>query len=296
MNRITLAAYAKINLSLGIVGRRPDGYHRLDSIMQSVSLADRMTLEITSARTIQLFISDPALPSDQRNTAYRAARFFFEQTGIPCPGLSIQIEKAIPSGAGLGGGSADAAAVIRGLQRLYMSPLSPEQQTAVAVSVGADVPFCLTGGTCRAEGIGERLTRLPPLPACSIVLAKPRRSISTPMAYGAYDRLPAPAPPDTTRLIQALDAADVRLFARLLDNVLEQAVPLPDIRRLQSIMTAAGALASRMTGSGSAVFGLFLEQERAEDCLQTLRQDSERIPFSVLCQPVGAGIQILSGG
>ena len=189
---ITLQANAKINLLLDITGRRPDGYHTITGVMQAVSLADTVTVtasgEGAGRPTITLACSDPTLPTDGKNLAWRAAEVFFTVVpSVGCDALTIDIDKRIPAAAGMAGGSTDAAATLRALNDLFDHPLSEEQLLAVGLSLGADVPFCLVGGTQLTEGVGERMTPLCPLPACAILVACAGEGISTPAAYRALD-------------------------------------------------------------------------------------------------------------
>ena len=185
--RVIIDAAAKINLLLDIKGKLPNGYHSLYMVMQSVSLCDRVTVEQTDTGIIELTCSREAIPCDSRNTAYRAAECFFEQTGIQNGGLRIHIDKKIPHEAGLAGGSADAAAVLRALDAIYAPGLRERDLCRIGVKIGADVPFCIAGGTMIAQGIGEVLTPLEDMPACTIVLAKPAEGVSTAAAYARYD-------------------------------------------------------------------------------------------------------------
>lgn len=268
-----LLAPAKLNLTLDVLGRRADGYHELCSIMASASLYDE--IDLAPAREISLTWEGcmPA-PRPEKNTAYLAARAFFAQTGQAC---RIHINKRIPGQAGLGGGSADAAAVLRGLQRLY-GGIEDEALFSLARAIGADVPFCLLGGCALAEGIGEKLTPLP-APQLHLVLLKGRGGVSTPALFRSL-ALPLPHP-DTPAALAALSGPAERL-APFLQNALEGPATslLPEIGRLKARLLAAGALAAFMTGSGACVAGLFPSESAARAALPGFAD----VPFHTVCR------------
>ncbi len=284
MKTLTVCANAKLNLSLDITGVLEDGYHTLQTIMQTIDLSDEITL--TKADTIQCRTNCPSLPTGLSNLAAKAAREFFLQTGIS-GGVEIHIRKRIPSEAGMGGGSADAAAVLRGLNRLYDTHLSAEALQAIGKRVGADVLFCVAGGAALAEGIGETLTPLgTSLPAVFVVI-KPSVGVSTPDAYRAFDRLSSVRHPDTDALLVAHKAGDPRRFCRHTANVLEPAVALLGVQEVfeaKEALQQTGALASCMTGSGSAVFGVFADEALAEASHRALK---ERFDQVWVCRPTG---------
>lgn len=279
MKRLTVPAPAKLNLSLDIVGVREDGYHLLRMIMQTIDLCDQIVLE--RADEISLTCNLPELPCDERNLAVRAAHAFFERTGLP-GGVRMTLDKNIPHGAGMGGGSADAAAVLKGLNELCGTDLSQQELCEIGLRLGADVPFCIVGGTQLAEGVGERLTPLPPLPDCFLLVAKPEQGVSTPEAYHAYDRLTDVLHPDTAELTGLLSRGDLSGFCARMENVLEPAVSLPEIQQIRAEMLAAGVLGSRMTGSGSAVFGVFTQEQPALVCKKNLKKRFSQV---YLCRP-----------
>lgn len=279
MKNLIVPAPAKLNLSLDVVGTREDGYHLLEMIMQTIDLYD--TLELQAAGAITLACDLPGLPCDERNLAVQAAKAFFEETGLSS-GVEIRLKKRIPHGAGMGGGSADAAAVLKGLNQLFGAGLSLQQLCKIGLRLGADVPFCLTGGTVLACGVGEILTPLPPLPACTLLVAKPDEGISTPAAYRAYDACTDVVHPDTTKLVELLKTQNLAEFSARMGNVLEEAVTMPEIGRIRETMLASGALGSRMTGSGSAVFGVFDSEDKARCCEEILRKEFSQV---YLCHP-----------
>lgn len=281
---VRLLAPAKLNLSLDIVGRRPDGYHEMQMVMQTIDLCDRVELSLRDSGEIRLQCSNAHLPQDGRNIAVKAAKAFFTRTGLSS-GLEIKLCKQIPSGAGMGGGSADGAAVLWGLNRLFANPLSLRELADVGAEVGADIPFCLIGGTALVEGIGERITPLSPLSDCFFVVIKPAFSINTAKAFAAFDRQTPEMRPDTQSLLQALDGRDLQKLSDSFCNVFE--AMLPDaIQPYKDQLIRAGALGALMTGSGSAVFGLFAEEQPAADCVAAFRKSGMR---AWLCRPVPTG-------
>lgn len=273
MNRVTEQAYAKINLTLGVRAKRADGYHELDMLMQTVSLQDTVT--VLRAHEVTVTASGMLLPYN--NTLRTAAELYQSYTGH---GALIHVVKRIPSEAGLGGGSADAGAVLRALDVLY-GEVDRATLKDIARKVGADVPFCLTGGLCRAEGIGEKLTPLRPMPL-HLVIAKPEKGVSTGALFRSLT-LPRQLP-DTERAMAAIAKGDLDTLCQTLENALEEpAVALvPEIGELRERLLALGAVGARMTGSGSAVFGLFRTQEEAEAAAKALSD----IPFAVAAESI----------
>lgn len=284
MTAVTVLAPAKINLTLSVTGRRPDGYHEVDTVMQTVDLCDRVTAERTADGGITLCVSDAALPADSRNTAYRAAERFLARAGIICPGVRLTVEKHIPMQAGLAGGSADAAGVLFALDRLFPGAVAREALFAAAAEVGADVPFCLAGGAARAVGIGTELIPCAPLPPCTVLIVKPEAGVSTADAYRAIDSVGLLEQPDTAGMLRALASGDLAAVSARLGNVFEQAVALPATARIRQIALAHGALGCRMSGSGSAVFALFAEKDKAAACREACARE---FPFAALCRPCG---------
>lgn len=275
-------AYAKINLTLDITGRRRDGYHLLRTVMQSITLSDRISLTRTGNGQIQVVCDRREVPCGNNNTVYRAAEAFFERTGIPNCGVRFDLEKRIPWQAGLGGGSADAAEALRMLNRCFGAGIDPDGLCSIGLEVGADIPFCILRGTALAEGIGEKLTPLEPLPDCHIIICKPAAGMETREAYQAIDRSGKEQTNFTGPMLDALKAKDfVRVAARI-GNVFEQAAALPENREISRRMRAAGADGACMTGSGSAVFGLFRDRTGAEACRSEL---AGLYPDVFLCAP-----------
>ncbi|MBP5255018.1 MAG: 4-(cytidine 5'-diphospho)-2-C-methyl-D-erythritol kinase [Lachnospiraceae bacterium] len=291
-------AYAKINLTLEVTGRRPDGYHEVRMAMQQVSLHDRVLLRRTEEAGIVMTCNDPGLPTDGRNLMVRAAEALFRRYGIP-GGLTMALEKRIPVSAGLAGGSSDAAAVLRGVNRLYGLGLSVEELCETGIRLGADIPFCIRGGTLLAEGIGERLSPLPHCPRLHLLLVKPPSGVSTPEVYAGFDRMNAaaghgekqpdgvgaeradgagskPEQPDrfaadavrenpASRMREALLLRSPEAVAEALYNDLQPVTQemRPAVGEIVRFLRGNGALNALMSGSGPTVFGLFETPEKA---------------------------------
>lgn len=270
-------AYAKVNLTLAVGEKRPDGYHEVVSVMQRVSLCDTLTAEQTR-EGITLTCSDPALPSGEENLAHRAASLFFRETGI-AGGAALTLEKRIPSQAGLGGGSSDAASALLALRKLYAPALPDTELETMAAALGSDVPFFIRGGTQLATGRGEVLSPLPPLTDGWFVIVKPTESFSTPAMYRRLDELSPACTPPLPPLQGGLPALAAGLFNRF-----EAAIPAGSaVWDIKARLAAYGALASLLSGSGSAVFGLFAREDTARAAAETLR---ERWPMTFAAQPV----------
>lgn len=269
-----LPAYAKVNLTLDVLNRRADGYHELRSIMQGITLCDTVRVEAvrTAESDIQVRTNRLYLSADERNTAYQAAARFLQTAEIHAS-VSIQIQKRIPVGAGLGGGSADAAAVLRALNSILDVRMAPSELAQLAMTVGADVPFLLHGGCALAEGIGERLTKLPVLPALSMVICKPRSSASTRQIFEKLDAVGVAAHPNTERAIAAIRANQPAQLAKQLHNVLEPVTTAmhPIVGKVRSSLLEAGAIGAAMTGTGTAVFGLFDQKTTALAAVHRLK-------------------------
>ena len=275
MKCITEKAYAKINISLDVTGKRLDGYHEMPMVMQSVTLCDELSIRLTQGVKSRAECSLRFVPRDERNLAVRAANKFFERAGIADTGAHIVIKKNIPVGAGMAGGSTDAAAVLRALNRLTGAGLSSAELHELAAEIGSDVAFCIAGGTQLASGRGELLSSLPPLPDCGIVICKPDFSISTPELFRKLDSVKLRCHPDTVGICAALEAGDLGGVARRMYNVFED---VPDrrhvaIAEIKSAMLDHGALGSVMTGTGSAVFGIFDNDGTAKQAFDRLRRD-----------------------
>lgn len=262
--QITENAYAKLNISLDVSRRREDGYHDMVMVMQTVSLCDTVCIEL-GGDTLRASSGLPFIPGDERNLAVKAAKLYLEAVGEGGKGANIEIKKNIPVGAGMGGGSADAAAVLRALERTYGGALGSSALLELAGRVGSDVPFCLMGGTMLASGRGEVLSPLPPVPDCFFAIIKPKFSISTPELFSKLDRAPLRVHPDTPGIVRALEEHSLDGICRRMYNVFEDV----DDRRMRTVADIKGSLidlgaqAAVMTGTGSAVFGIFREKDAA---------------------------------
>ncbi len=270
-----IQAHAKLNLTLDVLGRRPDGYHDLRMLMQTVDLHDDLTLEESPDGSLRVQNSLAFLPCGEKNLAAAAALRFWEALGAERRGLTIAIRKRIPVCAGMGGGSSDAAAVLRALNREAGEPFSLTELARVGERVGSDVPYCVLGGTALAEGRGERLTPLAPLPPCWAVVCKPEFSVSTPELFAKIDNARLRCRPDTEGALAALAAGDLGGVARRMYNVFEDALPdrqRAQVARIKHALIQNGALGAVMTGTGSAVFGLFQDRETAREASLRVRE------------------------
>ncbi len=267
MRRLIEKAPAKINLTLDVLGLRPDGYHDVEMVMQSVSLYDTVTLTLHGTPGVTLETDRADLPLDRRNLAVDAACRFLEAVGLAKKqGVLIALEKRIPVFAGVGGGSSDAAAVLRGLNRLTRADLRLPELLEIGAEVGSDVPYCILGGTALARGRGEALSPLPPLPGCHIVLCKPGFDVPTPVLFRAIDQWPPRRRPDTKGMISALETGDIHGIAAKLHNVFEAVLEKEQwetVAAIRRMMTEEGALGTAMSGTGPTVFGIFYEEELA---------------------------------
>ena len=274
---LSVPACAKLNLTLDILGKRPDGYHEMKMVMQTISLHDDVVLTLTDGKDITCRVADAALPCDERNLAVRAAKAFCEAVNYS-GGIDIALTKRIPSEAGMAGGSADAAAVLRALRDLVSPALTDEHLEQIGAAVGSDVPFCIRGGTQLAEGRGEVLTVLPPAPKCFAAVCKPDFPISTPALFARVDGVTLSDRPDTDAMLSAIEGGNADALCKNVSNVFEQALPEAQRQRIEEIkraLTEHGALCAAMTGSGSAVFGLFREEDACQSACRALQ--SERI-------------------
>lgn len=257
MNEITLNAPAKINLGLDITGRRPDGYHTVDMINISVSLCDTVTVRKNDGAGLRIFCEDPGVPCDDSNLCAKCAKALANAAGIDTFDADITIIKRIPTRAGLGGGSSDAAAAMKALVQLFDIHISKEELLEAGLTVGADVPYCLTGGVMRAQGIGEILSPIDCLTEFSVNILMPKNGgVSTPEAYRAVDSVADPRHPDIEKLIRALKKGDYDAMRDNMGNVFQKALPSAETSRAIEILVNAGCFAACLSGSGAAVFGL----------------------------------------
>lgn len=281
-----IQAFAKLNLTLDILGRREDGYHDLRMVMQSITLADTLTLEENRGEGLRVSANLRFLPTGEKNLAAAAALRFWEALGREPENLDIRIEKRIPVCAGMAGGSSDAAAVLRALNQRAGEPFSPKELARLGERVGSDVPYCVLGGTALAEGRGEVLTPLPPLPRCWVVACKPDFPISTPELFAQADRVKLRRRPDTAGLVAALEAGDLGGVARRMYNVFEDVLPArlyTRVAEIKNILIQCGALGANMSGSGPTAFGLFDRLEAAQEARACLAQ---RYRDTFLCETV----------
>ena len=278
-------APAKINLTLDILGRRPDGYHELRMVMQAVSLHDTLTVEETGCG-FNLLADGFTIPDGKKSMEQQAAEAFFDAIGQPMPPLSVYLKKVTPAYAGLGGGSADVAALLRCLRRRYAPDMTVEQLRSIGLTVGSDIPFCISGGTALAEGRGEKLTSLPGLPECWIVLCKPDFGIPTSTLFALADGAHLSRRPDTDGMIQALQTGSLDGVASRLSNVFEELLPeeYREVFQIRKQLLEAGAMNAAMSGSGPTVYGVFREEAKAKAAADVLKQ---RYVQTCLAEPVG---------
>lgn len=286
MTEIRERAYAKLNISLDVTGCREDGYHDMVMVMQTISLCDKLKISLNYSGQVRAGTNLHFIPNDERNLAVRAALRYLEAVGESGRGVQIDIIKRIPVGAGMAGGSSNAAAVLRAMNALYENRFSPEELERLAVKVGSDVAFCVRGGTMLAKGRGEVLSPLPPLPDCRFVICKPEFSISTPELFKKLDAAPLRRHPDTAGIIQALEQGELKEISRRLYNVFEDV----DDRRMRTVseiksrLLDFGAQGAVMTGTGSAVFGIFGEEKAARIACEGLGREYR---FCCTAAPVG---------
>lgn len=285
MTTVFEPAYAKINLTLDVLGKREDGYHDLKSVMQTISLRDDIEIDIGTGKPWVLRCDKEGVPCDERNLAWKAAKVYCNAMQKDPDGLEIRITKRIPSQAGLGGGSSDAAAVLRALNDYYGNPLSILALAELGARVGSDVPFCVVGGTVMCEGRGERLRKLPAMPDCIFVVVKPEFPISTPELFRKIDEKPVSNRPDNQAMESALLAGDLSKVAHNLRNVFDPVVTEDhlELNYIKSIFNSYGAIGYQMTGSGSAVFAIVSEFEIAAVICNMLR---DSYPQVFIAKPV----------
>ena len=286
---IKVNAPAKINLTLEVLGKRPDGYHDIATIMQSVSLSDTVTVSDNDSGKVTISCDYPGVPCDDSNICAKAAYKFFDACRLPVSGVHIRIDKTIPTQAGLAGGSSDGAAVIVGLNCLFNTKLTPKEMLDIGERVGADVPFCIEGGTKLCTGIGATMRRLPSLHGVFIVICKPDTvSVSTAEAYRKVDALP-PHPCYTDEMVKALCSRDLFMITSTIFNDFEPALQIPEVVAIKKRMLDCKAKGAGMSGSGSAVFAVFASESKAKQCAEALKAD---YPQTFLCKPVKIGCSI----
>lgn len=285
MTTLYEGAYAKLNLTLDVLGKREDGYHDLQSVMQTISIRDDVEIDIGTGKPWKLLCSAEGIPTDEKNLAWKAAKVYCEALNKDPGGLEIRITKRIPSGAGMGGGSADAAAVLRALNRHYGEPLSILALAELGAQVGSDVPFCTLCGTVMVEGRGERLRKLPDMPDCVFVVCKPEFSVSTPELYQKIDEVAIARHPDNRAMESALLAGDLGKVAENVFNVFDPVVTADhlELNYIKSICNSYGSLNQQMTGSGSAIFAILPSFEYAAVVCNMLK---DNYPQVYIAKPV----------
>lgn len=284
---VTVLAPAKLNLALDVVGLLPSGYHDLDMTMQAITLYERVNLHRSQNLTLQMPGSRVAV--NDKNTAIKAAMAFFHYTGL-LAGVDITIYKSVPVRAGMAGGSADAAAVLVGMNALYGAGLSMSELCALGAGIGADVPFALMGGTCRVQGLGDLLKPLPPCPDCWFTIVMPDYGISTPEAFAAYDRVGSSVHPDCAAQEAAIRAGDLAGLCEAAGNALEECSGAKDTAAIKAALRANGALTALMTGSGAAVFGIFAQESQARAAVEQLKK---QYPQVYIARPDRGGARVL---
>lgn len=285
MTTLYEGAFAKLNLTLDVLGKREDGYHDLKSVMQTISMRDDIEIDIGTGKPWVLSCDKEGIPCDERNLAWKAAKVYEEALHKDLGGIEVRITKRIPSQAGLGGGSADAAAVLRALNKHFGDPLSIMALAELGAQVGSDVPFCVLCGTAMVEGRGERLRKLPDMPDCVFVICKPDFGVSTPELYQKIDETEIAYRPDNKAMESALLAGDLGKVAENVHNVFDPVVTADhlELNYIKSIMHSYGALNQQMTGSGSAVFAIMPDFEYAAVVCNMLR---ENYPNIYIAKPV----------
>lgn len=274
MDEISLKSRAKINITLDVVGKREDGYHDLSMIMQTVNLYDMIYIRKMRAQGIRLTTNLKWLPSDERNIVYQAVKLFKETYNIDT-GISVKLNKKIPIAAGLAGGSSNAAATLIGMNYLFQTDLSNEELMKLGVKLGADVPYCILGGTALAEGIGELLTPLAPIPECYVLIAKPKINISTVSVFKEVDLAKIDRHPDNDKVIQAIEDGDLDTISKNMYNVLEKITSknYPIVGTIKKTMLEYGAKGAIMSGSGPTVFGIYESKSQARKAAYKLKID-----------------------
>lgn len=286
---VKVKAPAKINLTLEVLGKRPDGYHSISTVMQAIDLYDIITITDNDSGKVTISCSYEGVPCDDSNICAKAAYRFFEYNKMEVKGIHIDIEKKIPTQAGLAGGSSDGAAVIMGLNSMFGTMLRPAEMNAIGERVGADVPFCIEGGTKLCTGIGTTIKSLPAFHCTNIVVCKPDTvSVSTGEAYRKVDTLQK-HPSYTDEMVKALYSRDMFMISTTIFNDFELALQIPEVNEIKSVMIKEKARGAGMSGSGSAVFALFTSKHRAQKCYETLK---EKYPDTFLCKTVKIGCSV----
>lgn len=287
---VTIKSYAKLNFYLEITGKRNDGYHLLRSVMQSVSLYDTLEFSLSDGENIEIFTDAEGVPLDEKNLIWKGIDAFyraFDETERKK--VTVKLDKHIPAMAGMAGGSSNAAAALVAMNELYHRPFSDFELCGIGARIGADVPFCIVGGTVLCEGIGEKLTSLPPFRDCYFVAVKPDISISTPEAYKRFDQMMIKDKPDYEEFSSGLENGDLYDIATSMYNSLELACDIQQINEIRTKLIKNGAINAMMTGSGSVVYGVFDDEETA----LLAKNNFTDYPFCDVLQPVDKGIEIV---
>lgn len=288
---IKIKSPAKINLALDIKGKRDDGYHNVEMVMQSVNLYDVITITSADHKDIKINFNKDLNIDIKRNTAYHAAKLFFEHAGIENDGINIYIEKNIPISAGLAGGSSDAAGVLVGLNNLFNKDYSKTELAGIGSKIGADVPFCIYGGTMLATGTGTELKKLNASPNCYFVLTKPDLSISTEEAYKLSDNTTFNNYGSVGSVVDALNSKNIEKLSKSVFNRFSQIIAVDELYDIEKIAYKSGSLASCMSGSGPTVFSMFTDLNLANECIMNLNKKYRDV---FLCLPVGSGCEIVN--
>lgn len=287
--KIKVLAPAKINLSLDVTGKRPDGYHNIETVMQAVDLYDEITITDNDSGNITISCNYDGVPCDESNICYKAAKRFFDYNKMDVKGIHIDINKKIPTQAGLAGGSSDGAAVIMGLNAMFNTMLKQQDMHEIAEKIGADVPFCLVGGTKLCTGIGTIIKKLPSFRCENIVIAKPNAvSVSTADAYHRVDAL-NPHPSYTNEMVKSIFSRDIFRITATIFNDFELALQIPEVIDLKSKMLKLKAKGVGMSGSGSAVFAVFTSARKANKCYEKLKEEYSEV---FLCKPIKCGCTV----
>ncbi|MFO7151899.1 MAG: 4-(cytidine 5'-diphospho)-2-C-methyl-D-erythritol kinase [Bacillota bacterium] len=283
MHTVELEAKAKINLTLDVLYKRPDGYHQVEMIMQEISLKDRLTISLLPQKDIRIASNSDAIPNGEENLAFKAAKLIIDEFDLDA-GVEIKIFKEIPVAAGLAGGSADAAAVLKGMNELFDLGLSTQELMRLGERLGADVPFCVMGGTALARGKGEELTPLPPVPKANLVLIKPPYTVSTREVYSRLKVDYIRKRPDTRAVIDSIKKGDLEGISRGLCNVLEEVTfeKHPELEGYKEMLKGQGAFGSLMSGSGPAVYGIFEARKDAERAIESMSLPGCRVLISCM--------------
>ncbi|MGN0521221.1 MAG: 4-(cytidine 5'-diphospho)-2-C-methyl-D-erythritol kinase, partial [Eubacterium sp.] len=283
---IKVKAYAKINLMLDIIDKRTDGYHDLFMIMQSIGIYDTVTVTQTKSKSITITCNIDDIPLDEGNIAYKAAQEFFKNAKVKNNGINIDIIKRIPHAAGLAGGSADGAGVLVALNKLYNDKLTVDELCTIGAKIGADVPFCIKGGTLLAQGIGDVLNKVKPLRKCFILIAKPDCSVNTGYAYNKFDECGKTHTPDKFGMLCAMQSRDLKDICSKMENVFEQFIQVPSKVDIKTVMRQNGALGVCMSGSGPTVFGIYDDKDNALAAAEQLKPYAKDI---IVTTPVSKG-------